>query len=698
MSDAQNDMPQSEFGFGTDAGSGPSQPPLNWPEIGLQPHRFAGIFRMLAGDEREAFEDDIVQTGLKNKITVFEDAILDGRNRYLVLVDNGVFEPEDERWRDRPELFTEFAGTESEALDFVWSLNEQRRHDSASQRAMSAARYAKLREITQAEAATKFGVSERQVNSAAKIVAEAEPELIAAVDDGRVPAYLAEQLVDHDEDEQREVASKPRGEASAAARQKLQDPPPLAESGPVVKAMDPSMIVMFAAAICEIGEKGKDIDAATLDALAREHKLLADRDGVLNLKREVRLAFDVARKRTEVGEGDLYGNSLLAVMTTGMSDDLDLLIADYKQAHSLFDQAMRAGHEDRAGEAKLLLEALRWHANGKDRSSMLIAERPKALVNAASVAPGTVPMWGQSGLFEIEVDGLPALVRYKFDDWGYGPSFRFMATRFDLKFPRGGWVEVRVGLKEDLGRSVEESARLALAQLVERHTEGKKTTSDDKVGMFYPEFVCRIDPTEKHEQIGRVKRGMELVDGRWPMLPKWDSAGTALNSWSATEKDCRDKVNAWKSGSKRGFPKPVHLATHILLLTTSEHLKPVADFPVTGAYVVENNGKWRLVDDAADPSEAAVTARLQPAANEPFTFGDTDLLAAYRSALGALTEPKGKLHQATARDALAAGLAAKVPVRQMAIDLGHPLGTVQTWTHRLGLTDPARNPIHGAAA
>lgn len=693
MSDTQNEMP-----LDFDAGSGPGQP-LNWPDIGLQPHRFAGIFRMLAGDEKQAFADDIAKVGLKQRVKVYQDAILDGRNRYLALIEGGVFEPEEEHWRDRPDVFEEFLGSDEEALDFVWSLNEQRRHDSASQRAMSAARYAKLRDITQAEAATKFGVSERQVNSAAKIVEQAEPELIAAVDDGRVPAYLAEQLVDHDEDEQREVASRPKGEASAAARQKLGRLPTLGEAmglppvepgRPAIRPTDPSMLVMFAAAICEIGAQGKDIDAATLEALAREHKLLADRDGVLNLKREVRLAFDLARKRTEVGDGELCGNSLFAVMTAGMSDDLDLLIADYRRAHSLFDQAMRAGHEERASEARLLLEALRWHANGKDRSSMLVAERPVALVKAASAAPGVMPMWGQSGLFEIEVDGLPALVRYKFDDWGFGPSFRFLATRFDLKFPRGGWVEVRVGLEENLGRSVEEAARLALAQLVERHTEGKKTTSDDKVGMFYPEFVCRIDPTETHDKIGRVKRGAELADGKWPTLPKWDSSGTSLNSWSAIEKECRDKVNAWKSGSKRGFPRPAHLATHILLLTTPENLKPVADFPATGAYVFENNGKWWLVDHGDDPSTDAVTGRLRSVAGEPAEPSGDDLAAAYAGALATLTEPKGKLHQSSAADAIRAGVAAGVSRQQMAADLGHPIGTILTWTARLGLTDGSR--------
>jgi ParB-like chromosome segregation protein Spo0J len=678
------------------SGSGPGQPqqPLNWPEIGLQPHRFAGIFRMLAGEERENFAADIAANGLKQKVVVFGDAILDGRNRYLVLVDEGVFNPEDEHWRDRPELFTEFAGTDAEALDFVWSLNEQRRHDNASQRAMSAARYANLRGITQAEAAEKLGVSERQVSSAAKILEQGEPELVAAVDDGRVPAYLGEQLVDLDEDDQREVAAQPKGEASAVARQKLQDPPPLSESGPVVKPMDPNRLIMFAAAVCEVGKTGRDVDAATLDALAREHNMLADRDGTFNLRREAELAFDVARKRMDVGDGDLYGSSLFAVMTAGMSDDLDLLVADYRQAHKVFDQAMREGQEERAGEAKLLLEALRWHANGKDRGSVLVAERPRALVDAAAAPLGAVPMWGQDGVFAIEVDGLPALVRYNFNDWGYGPSFAYRATRFDLKFPRGGWVEVRASLKDHLGQSVEDAAKLTLSELVEKHTEAKKTTADDRVGMFYPEFICAIDPTERHDHMARIKRGMELIAGQWPALPAGEP-WPGINSWPASEQECRDKLNGWKSGSKRGFPKPVHLATYIMMVGTRGHLVPVADFPVDEAYVYENNGHWFYVDDPADPSADAVTARLRPAPEAEAQPADADLLAAYHAALTALTEPKGKLHQATAAEAIRAGVAAGINRQQMSEDLGHPIGTILTWTARLGLTDGSRK---GAAA
>lgn len=679
--------------------------PMTWPEIGLRPHEFAGIFRMLVGEEKETLAANVVDKGLRERVKVYEGKILDGRNRYLVLVEEGIFEPEVETWEERPELFERFEGTREEALDYVWSLNAERRHDNAGQRALAAERFANLRGVTKAEAAAKLGVSERQVSSAAKVLEQGEPELVQAVEEGRLPLYLGEQMAERDPEEQREVAELPKREASAVAKQKLQDAPPLAESGPVVKAMEPSPLVMFAAAVCAVGEAGKDVDAATLNALAREHGLLADADGVLNLKREVRLAFVVARKRTNVAEGDLYGSSLFAVMTAGMVDDLDLLIEDYRQAHKVFDQAMRAGHEERAGEAKLMLAALLWHANGKGRGGIKVNERPMALVKAAVAPLGTAPMWGQDGLFEIEVDGLPALVRYKFEDWGFGPSFMFRATRFDMKFPRGGWVEVRVRFADHLGRTVAEAAEHAFAELVAHHGEAKKTTADDRVGMFYPEFINRIDPDDTYDQMERVYRGLKLVDGQWPPLPA-GGPFAGQNVWPATEKDCREKVSEWRS-SRRGFPKPVHLATHILLVGTRAHLVPIADFPTEGAYITENNGTWRYVDDAADPDQGHVSRRLTVVTENDVTAGESasgsdeddvagspaassNLAAAYATLLAATAEQKGKFTKAAAEPLIRAGVAANVTRKQMAEDLGHPIGTILTWTARLDLTDGSR--------
>lgn len=256
--------------------------PLTWPETGLKPHRFAGIFRMLSGDEKEAFDADIVERGLQQKVKIFEDAILDGRNRYVALVENGVFEPEDEHWRDRPELFEEFLGTEAEALEYVWSLNEQRRHDTPTQRAAAAARYANLRNITQAEAAERFNVSERQVSSAEKVIQQGTPELQQAMDDGRLPAYLAEQVADLDEDDQREVAALPKREASAKAREKVADRKPREEPAPPIERVEPLPMIRFtkfAQDMLNFAQAGHHIPAVTVLGFA-EGLGIVDKAGV----------------------------------------------------------------------------------------------------------------------------------------------------------------------------------------------------------------------------------------------------------------------------------------------------------------------------------------------------------------------------------------------------------------------------------
>lgn len=648
------------------------QIPLNWPEAGPRPHPFASVFRMLSGEEKQALDADIAAHELRETIKMFEGMILDGRNRYLSLVDNGAFDPEVDHWQDWPDLFDVFEGTREEALDYVWSLNEQRRHDNATQRAAAAARFANLRTVTLAEAAEKFGVSARQVSSAQKVIADGTPELIDAMDAGRVPAYLAEQVADLDEDDQREVAAAPKGEASALAREKLADPPPLSTSGPVLKALEPSMLAMFAAAVLEFGRADKDIDLASLDALAREHGLLADRDGVFNLNRETQLAFSLARKKLNISDDDLVGESLYAVLSAGMPDDLDLLKADYRQALTRFDAALVRGAKEVAGDLKLTMKAILWHANGKTRQGMAVNDRPVAVRDSAKPAPGTVPMWGQSGAFAIEVGGLPAIVKVDSFYWG-GPKFEFHPVRFDLQWPGGSWFSAS-SRYDAVDGSVTTLAERYLAEAVARHkAKIKQHSSDDRVGMFFPERVYRL---AEDGEVLRTPRGVELVDGQWP------------EAIAAMEAGARQMAMQWRSGvaptgGKKRWPKPAHLATHIFSIG-AEQLVALADFPENGAYLSENNGTWRYVDDGTDPGVDAVTARLAGGLN------DQDRAAAYIGALATIATGKGKHTMASAEDVLRAGVAADIPRAKMAEDLGHPIGTIQGWTHKLKLTDPAR--------
>lgn len=532
--------------------------PEVWPIAGLRPHRFAGIFRMLSADEHARLAADIAERGLLNRIVVFDGAVLDGRNRYLALVDTGAFDPEEDAWEDFPELFEPFAGNEDGALEFVWSVNEQRRHDTPTQRAMSAQRYANLRDVTLAEAARRFGVSERQVSSAQHVAEHGVPELGQAMDEGRIPAYLAEQVADLDDDEQRDVvrAEKP----AKAAREKLAEPPPLATSGEVIKALDPSVLVMFSAAVLKVGAMGHTLTPATLDALAREYDLLADADGALNLSRPVTLAIDLARQKLKWEADRWPRRSALVMAAAGLPEDFDALVQAYRNLIVLYDRAIRTG--DAAGEANygVAMEGVLFKAAGID------FDMPREIDAAARAPDGAVPMWGQQGCFVAE----------------------------------GEWRDYRIKAIVSLGKF----------HAVYAVTPGAPFPSETGfLSLSWDRFGDR--EVEKY--------GVSLVQA---------AIRTHLNNLYG--------------------PMPV---------------------PQT---------VYRLDDGAVTGPVAMDIAGLE-----------LDRTA-YDAALAALTEPRGKLHQGTATDAITAGVAAGISRAQMAEDLGHPIGTIQTWTARLGLTDPAR--------
>lgn len=656
--------------------------PAGWPEHGPLPHRFASVFRMLTGPEREQFEQDVLDNGLREKIKMFDGAILDGRNRYLAVVAAGFFAPEFDDWEDFDELFENFDGNELEAADFVVSCNEQRRHDNPTQRAVAAARLARVRNMSQAEAAALFGVSERQVSSASHALNHGVPELEAAMDAGRLPGYLAERVADLDEDDQREVAAAPKGEASAKAREKLQTQPPLAESAPVVKPMAADTIVMFAEAVLTVAANGHEVTRPLLDRLAQEHSLLADRDGVFNTRPEFGLAVELARKRHGYHKPRL-GNTDLLIATAGLSDDLGELTALYRQALQAFDRAVVANDAEASAKAQLTMEAVLFKANGSSRTGVWVSDAPEAIVLACAVPDGTVPLWGQNGCFEVEAGDIRAIVDL---DARYG-SWWVKPVDFLAPFPEGSGVAhgyfMGHGGDAFAGMDVAAAGRVMLERAIGRSRE-KSSDSYYPNGLFYPEAVYRLDPESRSGPV-LVQRGMELVAGQWP--------------FTISEEFFRERCKAWRDEAvsgrgKKAFPKPKHLASHIWSIGKDGGV-PVADFPVNGAYLWENNGTWRYVDNGTDPGADAVTARVRlpdddDDEQEEVAAGAVPDRAAYDAALAALTEPKGKLHQTSARPVLEAALAAGVSWRQVAEDIGHPLGTVKTWANRCGLTDMAR--------
>jgi hypothetical protein len=168
-------------------------------------HPAADIFPLIDPGARSDLERDIKANGLLEPIWLTDDGlVLDGRNRLASCLSVGV-EPR----------FRTYEG--DDPVGFVVSLNLNRRHLNESQRAMVAARIATLPKgrpwdlnapigaFNQTEAAQSVGVARRSVQRARTVLEQAAPEVVAAVDSGRLAVSDAAKLARQDKDTQREA-------------------------------------------------------------------------------------------------------------------------------------------------------------------------------------------------------------------------------------------------------------------------------------------------------------------------------------------------------------------------------------------------------------------------------------------------------------------------------------------------------------
>ena len=197
----------------------------------LKFHPAAGIFPLLEGEELEALAADIREKGLMIPIDLFEGQIIDGRNRYraCLLSGHGLGA---EDIVDATPVVQQVGGP----VAYVLSM-DNRRHMEKSQRAMCAARAKPLlaEEAKQRQKAAggdrksesaksvkelvpepikgqardkageRFNVSGKTVDAAAKVLAKGAPEVVKAVDSGKVSVKAAAR-----------IAELPRAEQPAA--------------------------------------------------------------------------------------------------------------------------------------------------------------------------------------------------------------------------------------------------------------------------------------------------------------------------------------------------------------------------------------------------------------------------------------------------------------------------------------------------
>ena len=181
-------------------------------------HPLSELFPLLEGRDLTELVADIKANGLRESIWLYEDQILDGRNRWRACKAAAV-EP----------AFRAYTGTDP--VGFVISLNLHRRHLSLSQRATLAAKLETLKhggerqdanlhlEVSRARAAELLNVSERSVANASKVLEHGAADLVRAVEQGEVSVSAAADVAELPKEEQSEIVARGRKEILEKAKE-----------------------------------------------------------------------------------------------------------------------------------------------------------------------------------------------------------------------------------------------------------------------------------------------------------------------------------------------------------------------------------------------------------------------------------------------------------------------------------------------
>ena len=184
-----------------------SSPARPWTE--LEFHGLANIFPLLeeGSPTFETLVEDIRMNGQQEPIVLYEEKILEGRNRYRACKRIGK-EPKTKPY------------TGSDPIGFVLSANLHRRHLNESQRAMVGANLAKLgvgtNQHTKGQgpsiegAAAILNVGHASIERARKVLNSGDASLVDAVKKGTISVSAAAACVDQPQKKQQPVSKKPK--------------------------------------------------------------------------------------------------------------------------------------------------------------------------------------------------------------------------------------------------------------------------------------------------------------------------------------------------------------------------------------------------------------------------------------------------------------------------------------------------------
>jgi len=188
----------------------------------MKAHPYAEAWPLLESAELQELAEDIAANGLRAPIVLHDGMILDGRNRYAAC-----------NFAQVEVETTDFEGSDDDALAFVQSINNMRRHQSKGARAASWA-ISQIVADKRANGRWQYGNSENSQNLTGRmradlgVIADFAPDLLPDVSYDRITlnaAYEQAKEVKREDDER--LAEEARAaEAEAKAERFIRDTAP----------------------------------------------------------------------------------------------------------------------------------------------------------------------------------------------------------------------------------------------------------------------------------------------------------------------------------------------------------------------------------------------------------------------------------------------------------------------------------------
>lgn len=193
-------------------------------------HEIANMFPLMDEEGFAALVADVDENGLAEPVIMYEDKILDGRNRYLACQQLGI--------PHREKKFEDLTLGSDDPVAFVWSHNVIRRHLNAGQIAMAAEKRETLGQgrpskktsgetvapKNRKQIAKETGSSPASIAKARNVRKRGTPKLAEAVEQGAITLNAADRIATLPEEEQEKVLADEKPAVAAAkadqARQK----------------------------------------------------------------------------------------------------------------------------------------------------------------------------------------------------------------------------------------------------------------------------------------------------------------------------------------------------------------------------------------------------------------------------------------------------------------------------------------------